>query len=295
MKRTVSNEVKKRSENTMTTAVRYQGRRVKDPAAQHVEQINAIGRNNIGDEQQLSDDSGEDHGDGSDLTASHKYHSGEDDEEGRGEDEDDVDEEEEEEEYSQSQEGALYYDSQDELSEEEDHGQDDGQSNEAEERDSFSDSSDSDVEVDEEISKFLYSFPELKVRYKFLEKIGEGTFSSVYKAIDLHYDKYINPWDIDRIDDTTWDSPPLKSKRHNGSSRTRRKKKYVAVKKIYVTSSPTRIQNELELLRDLQGSDNVVSLITAFRSDDQVVAVMPYFKHVDFRVRHIVLFSMQNG
>ena len=33
-----------------------------------------------------------------------------------------------------------------------------------------------------------------------------------------------------------------------------------------------------------RGSDNVVSLITAFRQEDQIVAVLPYFKHVDFRV-----------
>lgn len=64
-----------------------------------------------------------------------------------------------------------------------------------------------------------------------------------------------------------------------------RRPKYVAIKKIYVTSSPARIQNELELLHDLSGCDTVVPLITAFRYHDQVVAILPYFKHVDFRVR----------
>jgi cell division control protein 7 len=59
--------------------------------------------------------------------------------------------------------------------------------------------------------------------------------------------------------------------------------KYVAIKKIYVTSSPIRIFNELELLHDLRGSEAVCSLITAFRHHDQVIAVLPYFQHMDFR------------
>lgn len=63
----------------------------------------------------------------------------------------------------------------------------------------------------------------------------------------------------------------------------RRRPKYVAIKKIYVTSSPSRILNELELLNDLRGFDSVCPLITAFRSTDQVCAVLPYFRHTDFR------------
>lgn len=63
----------------------------------------------------------------------------------------------------------------------------------------------------------------------------------------------------------------------------RHRPKYVAIKKIYVTSSPSRILNELELLNDLRGCDSVCPLITAFRHTDQVVAVLPYFRHADFR------------
>jgi cell division control protein 7 len=66
-------------------------------------------------------------------------------------------------------------------------------------------------------------------------------------------------------------------------SHQRRRPKYVAVKKIYVTSSPARILNELDLLNDLRGCDSVCPLITAFRCADQVVAVLPYFRHTDFR------------
>lgn len=55
------------------------------------------------------------------------------------------------------------------------------------------------------------------------------------------------------------------------------------MKKIYVTSSPSRILNELELLHDLRNCPAVCPLITAFRHTDQVVAVLPYFRHDDFR------------
>jgi cell division control protein 7 len=44
-----------------------------------------------------------------------------------------------------------------------------------------------------------------------------------------------------------------------------------------------RIFNELELLHDLKNSDSVCPLITAFRHLDQVVAVLPYCQHRDFR------------
>jgi cell division control protein 7 len=33
-----------------------------------------------------------------------------------------------------------------------------------------------------------------------------------------------------------------------------------------------------------RGSDKVISLITAFRNEDQIIAVLPYFSHMDFRV-----------
>lgn len=58
----------------------------------------------------------------------------------------------------------------------------------------------------------------------------------------------------------------------------------MALKKIYVTSSPARIANELELLHALRDSPHICPLLTAFRHLDQVVAVLPYFRHLDFRL-----------
>lgn len=59
---------------------------------------------------------------------------------------------------------------------------------------------------------------------------------------------------------------------------------YVALKRIYVTSSPQRIANELDILADLRSARCTAYLISAIRHEDQVIAVMPYEKHQDFRV-----------
>lgn len=122
--------------------------------------------------------------------------------------------------------------------------------------------------IAEDIERFEQSFQNIGQRYRLINRIGEGTFSTVYKAEDLHYEQYCNNWDSD-------DS--------HGSAAQPKKMRYVAIKKIYVTSSPLRILNELELLHDLRDSPNVCPLITAFRHHDQVIAVLPYFEHKDFR------------
>ncbi|KAL8735594.1 MAG: hypothetical protein Q9166_000763 [cf. Caloplaca sp. 2 TL-2023] len=141
----------------------------------------------------------------------------------------------------------------------------------------------------EEMSKLESIFHAKGLKFRMIDRIGEGTFSTVYKAEDMHYDFYQNDWDIEAEDGTTWSSPPGKKQRRQYSQdregrRRSRPPRYVAIKKIYVTSSPMRIQNELELLHDLQGYRSICPLITAFRHHDQVVAVLPYFRHQDFRM-----------
>lgn len=147
-----------------------------------------------------------------------------------------------------------------------------------------------DEAVMEDMKRLEETFRGISDRFRLVNKIGEGTFSTVYKAEDLHYDHYYNDWDFDREKNN--DHPPSKRRRlGNGQSRSwssnpKRKSRYVALKKIYVTSSPLRIQNELELLFDLRGCKSVCPLITAFRHQDQVVAVLPYFPHTDFRIQY---------
>lgn len=123
--------------------------------------------------------------------------------------------------------------------------------------------------VEEEMEEFKVGFRGLGDQFELVDKIGSGTFSSVYKAVDKSFDKYDNSWlrhCIPEDYDTDASEP-----------------KYVALKRIYVTSSPTRITNELKLLHELRGSSRVVPLITALRDRDQVVAVMPLLPHGDFQ------------
>ncbi|KAI4109229.1 MAG: hypothetical protein L6R37_000660 [Teloschistes peruensis] len=155
------------------------------------------------------------------------------------------------------------------------------------------DSEEDDAQISEtvrdDMAKLERTFQAKGLKFRMINRIGEGTFSTVYKAEDMHYDFYQNDWDIEAADGSKWSSPPVKKRRNEhpqdseGRQRTRQPR-FVAIKKIYVTSSPTRIQNELELLHDLQGYRSICPLITAFRHLDQVVAVLPYFRHQDFRM-----------
>lgn len=143
-----------------------------------------------------------------------------------------------------------------------------------------------DPNIQYDMEKLQDTFPDFRQQYRLIKRIGEGTFSTVYKAEDLVYDQYDNSWDYEQENDK-WAPPPLRTYGRNSSSVVaapqRRKPKYVAIKKIYVTSSPTRILNELDLLHDLRGCTSVCPLITAFRETDQVIAILPYFRHADFR------------
>ncbi|CAI7668116.1 unnamed protein product [Penicillium bialowiezense] len=144
-----------------------------------------------------------------------------------------------------------------------------------------------DESVREDMAKLEDTFPGISDRFRLVNRIGEGTFSTVYKAEDLHYDEYNNDWDIfSRAQQDNYVDPPSKRRRVEGAPTDRKKPRFVALKKIYVTSSPLRIQNELELLHDLRGCGSVCPLITAFRYQDQVVAVLPYFPHTDFRIQY---------
>ncbi|CAI4211685.1 unnamed protein product [Parascedosporium putredinis] len=140
--------------------------------------------------------------------------------------------------------------------------------------------------VTQDMERLQRSFPGFKEKYRLIKRIGEGTFSTVYKAEDLAYDTYVNNWDFEEKESVKWTPPPVKRQRnrdHAALADTRRRPKFVAIKKIYVTSSPARIYNELELLHVLRNCASVCPLITAFRSTDQVVAILPYFRHADFR------------
>ncbi|ORY23862.1 kinase-like protein [Neocallimastix californiae] len=124
--------------------------------------------------------------------------------------------------------------------------------------------------IKEEIKSLLEDIPELKNKYYISNKTGEGTFSSVYKAL--------------RIDEEKKRKDDIKKKRENKFySKKITNKKYYALKRIYATSSPQRIENEISILHDLRKKSNIVSIYSCVRYEDQVILVLPYIQHNDFR------------
>ncbi|WWC92267.1 uncharacterized protein L201_007221 [Kwoniella dendrophila CBS 6074] len=106
--------------------------------------------------------------------------------------------------------------------------------------------------------------------FKVVDRLGEGTFSSVYLAHDCLHRTYTNEYWSGIPDDEDDDSEEPKEVK-------------VALKKILVTSSPARIENELAILEALRGCRNVSQLISAFREEDQIIIVLPYHRSDDFR------------
>jgi cell division control protein 7 len=134
------------------------------------------------------------------------------------------------------------------------------------------------AEIEQEIAELEEAVPELTEDYRIVDRLGTGTFSSVYKAVDINYEQWDNkPW--------KGIHPPASSAYYQSAPRPSGSKVFVAIKRIYVTSSPERIRNEIAILEDCRACRHVSQLITAFRQGDQVVAIMPYQRNEDFRVR----------
>lgn len=144
-------------------------------------------------------------------------------------------------------------------------------------------------EIEEEIADLEATVPQLTPDYKIVDRLGTGTFSSVYKAIDLEYH--------DRWDNTPWQGyhPSSSSASYMSEHRPSGGKVFVAVKRIYVTSGPERIRNEISIMEDCRGCRHVSQLITAFRQHDQVVAIMPYHRNIDFRVSMLRAIEMDGS
>jgi hypothetical protein len=164
------------------------------------------------------------------------------------------------------------------------------------------------LEIQQEIEQLYDSVPEILDEYELIDRLGTGTFSSVYKAVDLRYNAWDNqPWLGHHPPESTayyqsagpgykgrggrasgWrqashqmdeDKPALEGM-HDDSPRN----VYVAIKRIYTTSGPERIRNELSIMEACRGCRHTSQIITAFRNEDQVVIVLPYQRNMDFRV-----------
>ncbi|KAH7887499.1 kinase-like protein [Phlebopus sp. FC_14] len=132
-------------------------------------------------------------------------------------------------------------------------------------------------EIQLEIANLLAAVPKLSGDYKVIDRLGTGTFSSVYKAIDL--------WYHSKWDNTPWHGHhrPISSAFYQSVPYPRDSKVFVAIKRIYVTSNPERIRNEISIMEDCRGTRHTCQLITAFRHRDQIVVIMPYNRNEDFR------------
>uniref|UniRef100_A0A8B9F2S4 non-specific serine/threonine protein kinase n=1 Tax=Amazona collaria TaxID=241587 RepID=A0A8B9F2S4_9PSIT len=103
--------------------------------------------------------------------------------------------------------------------------------------------------IKKDIEKLYEAVPQLVNMFKIKEKIGEGTFSSVYLA--------------------------------TAQLQTGHEEK-MALKHLIPTSHPLRIAAELQCLTVAGGQDNVMGVKYCFRKNDHVVIVMPYLEHESF-------------
>ncbi|XP_028988009.1 cell division cycle 7-related protein kinase isoform X1 [Betta splendens] len=101
-----------------------------------------------------------------------------------------------------------------------------------------------DVEID--IESLYKAVPQLAKVFRIIDKIGEGTFSSVYLG---------------------------EAQMRDG------RKEMFALKHLIPTSHPTRIAAELQCLTVVGGRENVMGVTYCFRKEDHVVIVMPYMEH----------------
>ncbi|NXS48885.1 CDC7 kinase, partial [Balaeniceps rex] len=103
--------------------------------------------------------------------------------------------------------------------------------------------------IKKDIEKLYEAVPQLVNVFEIKEKIGEGTFSSVYLA--------------------------------TAQLQTGHEEK-MALKHLIPTSHPLRIAAELQCLTVAGGQDNVMGVKYCFRKNDHVVIVMPYLEHESF-------------
>ncbi|XP_045403506.1 cell division cycle 7-related protein kinase isoform X2 [Lemur catta] len=103
--------------------------------------------------------------------------------------------------------------------------------------------------IKKDIEKLYEAVPQLGNLFKIKDKIGEGTFSSVYLA--------------------------------TAQLRVGPEEK-IALKHLIPTSHPIRIAAELQCLTVAGGQDNVMGVKYCFRKNDHVVIAMPYLEHESF-------------
>ena len=153
----------------------------------------------------------------------------------------------------------------------------------------------------EEICKLIKDYPNLAESYIPVEKVGEGTFSTVFKAIDVKYRNYENDsWREFSLQDpedcNLIDINHLQKKAKSKLSLVDKcildyaekfghtfRPHFVALKRLNSTNGPERMMDEINFLYKIGGKNNVAPLITAFRHEDKVLMVLPFFRHDEYR------------
>ena len=125
---------------------------------------------------------------------------------------------------------------------------------------------------------YLITDPHDGKSYEILERLGEGTFSVVYRAKCT-------------VAAASGSSNRRKSRKRDMNEMNSRvniykdhtKSTVVALKCIHPNSSPKRILNELRFLKTLGGKNCCLPLLGGFRENCGFIAILPYFEHDDFK------------
>ncbi|XP_046911466.2 cell division cycle 7-related protein kinase [Dermatophagoides farinae] len=125
----------------------------------------------------------------------------------------------------------------------------------------------SSLENDVYMKIMMNNVPKIAQYFNVVDKIGEGTFSKVYKA------KLKRGIETDDNNNNN----------NNNNNDDGEECKYYALKYIIPIVKPARIAKELRFLRDLGGHSNIIPIKTCFYNSGHTVVVMPIVEHDRFQ------------
>ncbi|KAI8847530.1 kinase-like domain-containing protein [Chytridium lagenaria] len=116
----------------------------------------------------------------------------------------------------------------------------------------------------DEIQDQFCNFPEVTYNYRVLERVGQGTFSLVYKAVDIHHHKWENSW--------------CKCGSESNSVGGAIVCGLVAIKLLHRSASTERIYGEINTLHRVKQNPNVAPLLRVHRCEGQIALILPYYE-----------------
>lgn len=136
-------------------------------------------------------------------------------------------------------------------------------------------------------------------RFRILERVGEGTFSVVYRAVLDDHDDHDHE-DADADDGGGEEAAgtgsangcaaaPVREARgarrcgRGGQRPPSPRRRHYAVKRLFLSNSGERVRNEVSFLRALHGQPHLPRLEFIYRVRDEVCVVTPFYAHHSFR------------